>query len=93
MDTKSKTPPAIVVKKKRRTNSDLIAETAHGSTESKMVLTRRVIALETMAVLTAELVKAARDLERNYNVPGPERFKRVVRLRRALDAFEARFGG
>jgi hypothetical protein len=35
-----------------------------------------------------EVISAARDLEQNYTVPGEKRFKRVVRLRKALDDLE-----
>jgi hypothetical protein len=46
--------------------------------------------VRTLMEIVKDVVMSARDLERNYNIPGPERFKRVVRLRKSLDDLERR---
>lgn len=50
----------------------------------------RMTQLETVNNSIKEVIMAARDLEKNYTIPGPKRFRRVVRLRKALDELEIR---
>lgn len=76
---------------KKRSNTELVLDLAksEGSTALVSVL-ERMSQLETVNSSVKEVILAARDLEKNYTVPGEKRFRRVVRLRKALDELEDR---
>ena len=75
----------------RKSNAELIKDLAKSEGNVALVaVLDRMTQLETVNSSIKEVIIAARDLERNYTVPGEKRFRRVVRLRKALDELEAR---
>lgn len=55
-----------------------------------VAILERMTKLEIINKVAVEVVNASKELEKHYTRPGPERFQRVVRLRKALDEFERR---
>lgn len=88
---KKQLAPAQVVIVKRKTNAELVLDVAKsGDNASLALLLERMTQLEAVNNTVKEVIIASRDLEQNYTIPGPTRFKRVVRLRKALDQLESR---
>lgn len=80
-------PPNALVKK--RSNSELVLDLAKTDGNASLIaVLDRMTQLEAVNSSVKEVITAARDLEKNYTVPGEKRFKRVVRLRKALDELE-----
>lgn len=78
-----------LVPTKKKTNSELVLDLAKTDGNTALVsMLERMTQLETVNGSVREVIMAARDLEKNYTVPGNQRFKRVVRLRKALDELE-----
>lgn len=74
---------------KKRTNSELVLDLAKSDGNASLIaVLDRMTQLEAVNSSVKEVISAARDLEKNYTVPGEKRFKRVVRLRKALDELE-----
>jgi len=74
---------------KRKSNSELVLDLAKSDGNASLIaVLDRMTQLESVNSSVKEVIIAARDLEKNYNVPGEKRFKRVVRLRKALDELE-----
>jgi len=76
---------------KKKTNAELVLDLAKNDGNVALVsVLERMTQLETVNSSIKEVIIAARDLEKNYTVPGEKRFRRVVRLRKALDDLEDR---
>lgn len=76
---------------KKKTNTELVKDLAKSDGNVALVaVLDRMTQLETVNSSVREIIMAARDLEQNYTIPGPKRFTRVVRLRKALDELEGR---
>lgn len=75
----------------RKSNAELVKDLAKSEGNVALIaVLDRMTQLETVNSSIKEVIIAARDLERNYTVPGEKRFRRVVRLRKALDELETR---
>ena len=86
---------------------DVVREEAKEKNDALAIILERIDKLEhrkseeivqqekrEMAVMkerVVDIIEAARDVEKNYLVPGKQRFKRMVKLRKALDKFEEQF--
>ena len=82
-------PSVALVPSKKKTNSELVLDLAKNDGNTALVaMLDRMTQLETVNGSVREVIMAARDLEKNYTIPGNQRFKRVVRLRKALDELE-----
>lgn len=76
---------------KKRSNSELVLELAKNEGNAALVaVLDRMNQLENVNSSIKEVIMAARDLEKNYTIPGQKRFQRVVRLRKALDELEGK---
>lgn len=74
---------------KKKSSSELVLDLAKSDGNASLIaVLDRMTQLEAVNSSVKEVISAARDLEKNYTVPGEKRFKRVVRLRRALDELE-----
>lgn len=72
-----------------KTSTELVKDLAKSDGNAALVAVfDRMTQLETINGSVKDVIMAARDLERNYTIPGPKRFRRVARLRRALDELE-----
>ena len=82
-----------IVKEKEDTALSVILKyiTAIESRKSESIVHDDKKELALMKENVVEIIDAARDFERNYTIPGKKRFKRVCRLRKALDNFEEQF--
>lgn len=75
----------------KKTTAELIKDLAsHEGNVALVAVFERMTQLEIINSTIKDVIVAARELERNYTIPGPKRFKRVVRLRKALDELESR---
>ena len=75
----------------RKSNTELVRDLAKSDGNVSLIaVLDRMTQLETVNSSIKDVIIAARDLERNYTVPGEKRFRRVVRLRKALDELESR---
>lgn len=86
----AKKPEALA---KKKSNTELVLELAKsdGNNNGALIaVLEKMNQLETVNSAIKEVILAARDFEQNYTIPGNKRFKRVVRLRKALDELEER---
>lgn len=80
---------ASLVPTKKKSNSELVLDLAKTDANASLIaVLDRMTQLEAVNSSVKEVIVAARDLEKHYTVPGEKRFKRVVRLRKALDELE-----
>ena len=74
-----------------KSSAELIKDLAKSDGNAALVAVfDRMTQLETINGSIKDVIIAARDLERNYTIPGPKRFRRVAKLRKALDDLEDR---
>lgn len=90
-ENEDQSPKVALVPIKKRSNAELVLDLAKSDGNVALVsILDRMTQLETVNSSVKEVIMAARDLEQNYTLPGEKRFRRVVRLRKALDKLEDR---
>lgn len=71
----------------KKSSAELIKDLAKSDGNNALVAVfDRMTHLEAINSRASEILDSAQDLIDNYLTPGPKRFRRVVRLRRALDS-------
>ena len=77
----------------KKSSTELIKELAKAEGNTSLVaVLDRMTQLESVNKSAVEVISAADDLVAHYLKPGPKRFKRVVRLKKALDQLKKQMG-